>query len=56
LSQKEPKGRFFESDKLENNTNEGKRRGEKERARLKKEGEGLKKVGEGKKSNGCSLN
>ena len=31
--------RFFEPDKLENNTNEGKRKEEKERARLKKGGE-----------------
>lgn len=35
-SKRDKSGRFFESDKLENNTNEGKRKGEKERARLKK--------------------
>ena len=38
-SKRAKSGRFFESDKLENNTNEGKGKGEKERARLKKGGE-----------------
>lgn len=38
-SKRAKSGRFYEYDKLENNTNEGKRKGEKERARLKKGGE-----------------
>ena len=39
LSEKASKGRLFGPDKLQNNTNEGKRKGEKERARRNKGGE-----------------
>ena len=47
LSEKVSKGRFFEPEKIQNHSNEGKGKGEKERAKRRKGGE--------EKSNGCTI-